>query len=124
MKWFDKLIGKKQAEPEKKPRQKKLSPKEQATKNGEPYVEILKVELDPANMNYGSFEIDWNEQFVAQLRTMGYPRDAEDEVVVDLWFQSVCRNILMETYEQESASPDNIRYINKKDLGGGKTEVS
>lgn len=124
MKWFDKLIGKKQPEPEKKPRQKKLSPKEQATKNGEPYVEILKVELDPANMNYGSFEIDWNEQFVAQLRTMGYPRDAEDEVVVDLWFQSVCRNILMETYEQESASPDNIRYINKKDLGGGKTEVS
>ena len=124
MKWFDKLISKKQPVPEKKPRQKKLSPKEQATKNGEPYVEILKVELDPANMNYGSFEIDWNEQFVAQLRTMGYPRDAEDEVVVDLWFQSVCRNILMETYEQESASPDNIRYINKKDLGGGKTEVS
>ena len=124
MKWFDKLIGKKQPEPEKKPRQKKLSPKEQATKNGEPYVEILKVELDPANMNYGSFEIDWNEQFVEQLRTMGYPRDAEDEVVVDLWFQSVCRNILMETYEQDAANGDNIRYINKKDIGGGKTEVS
>lgn len=124
MKWFDKLIGKKQPEPQKKPRQKKLSPKEQATKNNEPYVEILKVELDPANMNYGSFEIDWNEQFVAQLRTMGYPRDAEDEVVVDLWFQSVCRNILMETYEQDAANPDNVRYINKKDIGGGKTEVS
>ena len=124
MKWFDKLIGKKQPAAEKKTRQKKLSPKEQATKNGDPYVEILKVDLDPANMNYGSFEIDWNEQFVAQLREMGYPADAEDEVVVDLWFQSVCRNILMETYEQDAANSDNIRYINKKDIGNGKTEVS
>ena len=124
MKWFDKLIGKKQPAAEKKTRQKKLSPKEQATKNGDPYVEILKVDLDPANMNYGSFEIDWNEHFVTQLRGMGYPSEADDEVVVDLWFQSVCRNILMETYEQDTASPDNVRYINKKDLGDGKTEVS
>ena len=68
--------------------------------------------------------MDWNEQFVTKLRTLGYPSEAEDEIVVDLWFQSVCRNILMETFEQESASPDNIRYINKKDLGDGKTEVS
>ena len=124
MKWFDKLTGKKKPEPVKKAKQKTLTPKEQATKNGDPYVEILKVDLDPANMNYGSFEIDWNEQFVAQLREMGYPADAEDEVVVDLWFQSVCRNILMETYEQDAANSDNIRYINKKDIGNGKTEVS
>jgi hypothetical protein len=70
------------------------------------------------------FPIDWNEHFVTQLRGMGYPSEADDEVVVDLWFQSVCRNILMETYEQDTASPDNVRYINKKDLGDGKTEVS
>jgi len=124
MKWFDKLIGKKLAKPTRKTKGKKLSPKEEATKNNEPFIEILKVEIDPADPSYGSFEMDWNEQFVTKLRTLGYPSEAEDEIVVDLWFQSVCRNILMETFEQESASPDNIRYINKKDLGDGKTEVS
>ena len=53
---------------------------------------------------------------------MGYPGET-DEIVVDLWFQSVCRNILMETWEQEVANRDNVRYISRRDLGDGKTEV-
>jgi hypothetical protein len=102
----------------------KLSPKKRATKDNEPYVDIVKVELDADNPSYGSFELDWNEHFVKKLRDLGYPGDS-DEVVVDLWFQSVCRNILMETYEQDAANRgDNIRYINRRDLGDGKTEVS
>lgn len=124
MKWLDKLVGKKQEAPIKKTKQKKLSPKEEATKNGEPYIEMLKVEIDNDNPSYGSFEMDWNDHFVTKLRTMGYPSDADDEVIVDLWFQNVCRNILMETYEQDTGTADNIRYINKKDLGNGKTEIS
>ena len=125
MNWFNKLLpGKKTPEPvpAKKPA-KKLTPKEQATKNGESYIDIVTVEIDNDNPSYGSFELDWNEHFVEKLRSMGYPGDS-DEVVVDLWFQSVCRNILMETYEQEAANRDNVRYINRKDLGDGKTEVS
>ena len=102
---------------------KKSSPKEKATKADEPYVDILTVEIDSNNPSYGSFELDWNDQFVSKLRSMGYPGDT-DEVVVDLWFQSVCRNILMETWEQDVANRDNIRYINRRDLGDGKTEVS
>jgi len=99
-------------------------PKQTATNAGEAYIEIVSVELDKENPSYGSFELDWNEQFVTKLRSMGYPGD-KDETVVDLWFQSVCRNILMETYEQEAANrSDNVRYINRKDLGDGKTEVS
>jgi hypothetical protein len=126
MGWWNKLVGdkKKDLKPSEKTTAKKLSPKEKATKNGEPYIDILKVDLDTENPSYGSFEMDWNEYFVAKLRSMGYPGDT-DETVVDLWFQSVCRNILLETYEQDVANrPDNIRYINRKDLGGGKTEIS
>ena len=55
---------------------------------------------------------------------MNCKKSNKNETVVDLWFQSVCRNILMETYEQEAANRDNVRYINRKDLGDGKTEVS
>lgn len=104
-------------------KKKKLSPKELATEEGEPYIEILKVDIDTDNPSYGSFEMDWNEHFIKKLRSMGYPGDT-DEIVVDLWFQSVCRNILTETWEQEVANRDNIRYINRRDLGDGKTEVS
>ena len=124
MGWWNKLIQnkKKTPEPTRKSEPKKLTVKEQATKNGEPYIDILKVDIDIENPSYGSFEMDWNDHFVKKLRSMGYPGET-DEVVVDLWFQSVCRNILTETWEQEVANRDNIRYISRRDLGDGKTEV-
>jgi hypothetical protein len=108
---------------QKKTQRQKTTPKERATKAKEPYIDIVKVDLNENNPSYGSFELDWNEHFVKKLRDLGYPGES-DEVVVDLWFQSVCRNILMETYEQEAANrSDNIRYISRRDLGDGKTEV-
>lgn len=124
MGWWNKLVQnkKKTPEPTKKSEPKKLTAKEQATKNGEPYIDILKVDIDIENPSYGSFEMDWNDHFVKKLRGMGYPGET-DEVVVDLWFQSVCRNILTETWEQEVANRDNVRYISRRDLGDGKTEV-
>jgi hypothetical protein len=50
-----------------------------------------------------------------------------DQVVVDRWFQTVCRNIALEVYEQEIADPEkrnDIRIIQQRDLGNGRTEVS
>lgn len=113
--------------PVKKTKPKK-SPKEIATAAGEPYVSVLKVDVDPANPRYGSFELDWNEHFVKRLMEVGGYRGDNDEAIVDQWFQDVCRHVVLETYEQEQANiarSDNIvRYINRNDLGGGKTEVS
>lgn len=132
MNWFKKILGvdkleaeldaaKKQLE--EKSKQEDKSEKEIATENKEPYVTILAVDVDKEDPSYGSFELDWNEYFILKLQRMGYPGDT-DEVIVDLWFQSVCRNILMETWEQDVANQENIRYISRKDLGNGKTEVS
>ena len=48
-------------------------------------------------------------------------------MIVDRWFQTVCRNIALEVYEQEIADPekrDDVRIIRQKDLGDGFTEVS
>lgn len=114
----------------KAPKQKELTPKEQANAIGEPYVDILKVELDPADINNGSFELDWNDKFVANLIKQGYKirADDTDAQIVDRWFQTVCRNIALEVYEQQQADPDNresdMRVIQQRDLGGGFTEVS
>lgn len=114
-----------------KPRQPKskkpkeaLTPKQIATQNNEPYVNIISMELDPNNVGIGAFELDWNEFFVAKLIKTGY-KGATDEQIVDQWFQDVCRNIVMETFEQyEANNPRPPTGIQRKDLGGGKTEVS
>jgi hypothetical protein len=108
---------------------KTLSAKELATQNNEPYINIIKVELDHNNINNGSFELDWNDKFVLNLIRAGYKlRDDEsDQTIVDRWFQSVCRNIALELYEQQVADPekrDDIRIIRSKDIGNGRSEVS
>ena len=111
-------------------KKKELTPKEKATSIGEPYISILSVELDPADINNGSFELDWNDKFVANLIKQGYKirPDDTDAQIVDRWFQTVCRNIALEVYEQEQADPDKreseMRVIQQRDLGGGFTEVS
>ena len=122
MKWLDELTGKKE-KPAPKPKKPKLSPKDQATENKEPWIDILSVDIDEENPNFGSFELDWNDFFIVNLRKKGYPGKS-DEDVVDNWFRDVCRNVVMETYEQESNLADNIKYINRKDLGNGRSEVS
>lgn len=114
----------------KAPKKKELSPKEKATAAGEPYINIISVELDPADINNGSFELDWNDKFVINLVKQGYKirADDTDAQIVDRWFQTVCRNIALEVYEQEQADPDkrdsDMRIIQQRDLGGGYTEVS
>lgn len=117
---------------ERKPSKKKteLSAKEQATLNGEPYVAILKVQIDPNNINNGAFELDWNDKFLVNLVKQGYkikPDDTDNEIV-DRWFQTVCRNIALEVYEQEAADPEkrrgDLRVVQQRDLGNGRTEIS
>lgn len=131
-KWFKAPEPVKAPEPEvkKAPKKKELSPKEKATAAGEPYVAILSVDLDPNDINNGAFELDWNDKFVLNLVKQGYKirPDDTDAMIVDRWFQTVCRNIALEVYEQEQADPSKreseMRIIQQRDLGGGYTEVS
>jgi len=118
--------------PKKEKTEKKLSPKEEATKNGEPYVTINKVMIDPNDINNGAFELDWNDKFLLNLIKQGYKKSESDtdNEIVDRWFQAVCRNIALEMYEQEMADPekrknvDSLRVVRQRDLGNGRTEVS
>lgn len=105
-----------------------LSEKEKATLAGEPYISITKVDLDPNDIHNGSFEFDWNDKFIINLIKAGYKqKDTDtDDVMVDRYFQVVCRNIALEVYEQVVADPTNrdVRPIRTRDLGDGRTEVS
>jgi hypothetical protein len=106
----------------------KLTDKEKATAAGEPYINVLALEIDPENLHSGAFELDWNDKFILNLIRAGYKmkEDDTDTVIVDRWFQTVCRNIALEVYEQEQADPTNreLRNVRTRDLGNGRTEVS
>ena len=99
-----------------------LSAKDQATANGKPYVTVLQLDIDATNPTLGSFELEWNDVFVKQLMQLGY-QGTSDEQIVDQWFQTVCRNVVMETYEQSMADPDN-KPTKKTPLGGGRYAAS
>jgi len=144
---FDKLFGKTPETPKveekpaveekpkkpRKPRKPKepkveLSEKEKATAAGEPYVNILRMDVDPNNIHTGAIELDWNDKFVLNLIRAGFKlkeTDTENDIV-DRWFQTVCRNIALEMYEQQQADPTNrdIRTVQTRDIGNGRTEVS
>jgi hypothetical protein len=94
--------------------------KDLATTAKEPYVSIVRVEVDPTQPGNGSFELDWNEYFVQKLVRGGY-KGKTDEQIVDQWFQDVCRHVVLETYEQYEAN--NLR-VSKRDLGDGRSEIS
>lgn len=126
---FDRFRKKtvKTAEPKERPAKLTKSAKDIATEKGEPYVAILSLDINPNDINSGAFELDWNEKFIANLIRAGYqmrPNEPED-VIVDRWFQNVCRNVVMETWEQEQAmNPQGARFTQSRDIGNGRTEVS
>lgn len=107
------------------PPAKKKTEKEIATEKGEPYVAITSMDIDPNNLHQGSFELDWNDKFIANLVRAGYQMEANEpeNVIVDRWFQNVCRHVVLETYEQEQAMNPQ-RFTKSVDIGNGRREVS
>jgi hypothetical protein len=85
-------------------KKKLLSAKEEATKKGEPWVSVLDMDVNMKDISNGSFELDWNDLFITRLMKAGY-QGKTDADMVDQWFQGICRNIVMETYEQEQSDP-------------------
>lgn len=120
----------------KKVKETTLTDKEKATAAGEPYVSIVKIDVDPDNINNGSVELDFNEKFVVNLIKAGYKIKADDTdaEMVDRWFTQICKGIVLEMYDQQQADPDkrdlqpltkvDERVVNRKVLGDGRSEIS
>ena len=132
MGFFDRFKKK----PEPKPKEEKVirvpkapekTAKQKATEANEPYVAIVSMDIDPANLHQGAFELDWNEIFIARLVKAGYmmkPTDADSDIV-DRWFQNVCRHVVMETWEQDQAMRNSANgYVRSRDIGDGRSEIS
>lgn len=100
----------------------KLSPKELATKRGEPWVSVLDVKINKENVRNGFFELDWNEFFIKELILAGYGLEADpEEEIVDRWF----REIVFQMMEEEGMDTNRgAGYINVVPIAKGKSEVS
>lgn len=114
---------------DKQPEERKTAPKrktekELATERGEPWVSVITVELDPDDVGNGAFELDWNDKFITKLVRAGY-KGKTDQQIVDQWFQDVCRNVVMENFEQYEANlpRTDARNITRNDLGNGRSEL-
>lgn len=101
----------------------KLTPKDRATRKGEPYIAVLDTHLNKENLRNGFLELDWNAEFVLQLKQQGYGFDGDpDEEIVDRWFRTLCRDIAGE--EGVDMTERGAGYINVKKIAEGKSEVS
>lgn len=75
----------------------KLSPKARATRKKEAWVGVLNTHVNKDNIRNGFFELDWNDQFVLQLKQEGYGEDGDlDEQIVDRWFRELCANVVVD----------------------------
>jgi hypothetical protein len=101
----------------------KLTPKERATRKGEPYIAVLETHVNKENLRNGFLELDWNDLFVLQLKQQGYGFDGDpDEEIVDRWFRTLCKDIAGD--EGIDMTNRGAGYINVKKIAEGKSEVS
>jgi hypothetical protein len=103
--------------------QAKLSPKERATAQGMPYVAVLDTHVNKDNIRNGFFELDWNEEFIIQLKAAGYGFDGDpEEEIVDRWFRDLAANMLVD--EGMDPSRHSAGFINVVPLSKNRSEVS
>jgi hypothetical protein len=101
----------------------KMTPKDRASKKGEPWVGVLNTHVNKDNVRNGFFELDWNQEFIVQLKKAGYGFDGDpDEEIVDRWFRELASSMFLE----EGLDPRNrtAGFINVVPLSKGKSEVS
>lgn len=100
----------------------KLSPKDQATEKGEPWVDVLQTHVNDKDIRNGFFELDWNDVFIKELIKAGYGTEADpEEEIVDRWFRGIVSQMLAD----EGQDPQRgSGYINVANLGSGRSEVS
>ena len=100
----------------------KRTPKERATAKGEPWVAVLDTHVNKDNIRNGFFELDWNDEFIVQLKEAGYGYDGDpDEQIVDRWFRDLYSAMIQS--EGIEAKDRTAGYVNVTRLGNNRAEI-
>ena len=94
--------------------------KQQANKEGKPWVAVLDTQVNPDNIRNGFFELDWNNEFIEQLLDAGYKGETQEEIV-DAWFKTIARQVLEDGGEDASRGAG---FIDTSKIDEDKTKVS
>lgn len=98
--------------------------KEYATLRDEPYVAVINSEYDPALQLDGfMFEFDWNDKWIELLTQNGYTGISE-EMIVQQWFEALCRGVIAENSETQPLPFNSGRVITRMPSSDGKTNYS
>jgi hypothetical protein len=82
----------------------------------------LDTHVNKDNIRNGFFELDWNPEFIVQLKQAGYGFEGDpEEEIVDRWFRDLAGNMLAEAGQDTSRVYGG--YINVNKLGNGKESV-
>jgi len=101
--------------------------KEKATINKEAYITV--VEIDSKD---NSFEFDWNLYFIDDLEEAGYGPAPKEEMIVEEWFNSLCKDVALEAFEGDGSMEDleeqekdrKTNMVNVTDIGKGRKEIT
>lgn len=100
----------------------KRTPKERATAKGEPWVAVLDTHVNKDNIRNGFFELDWNDEFIVQLKQAGYGYDGDpDEQIVDRWFRDLYSAMIQS--EGIESKDRTAGYVNVTRLGNNRAEI-
>lgn len=93
-----------------------------ATLANQPYVSVVSSSLEN-DLSSGTFTIEYNDIFLNNLKAAGF-QGANNEAIVDQWFNLVCKNVVLETYENDEAMRDQGqgRFITRNRLEDGRLE--
>ena len=105
MKIFDKIKNIFKKKKQSKQVDKTKTPKDIATKKGEPWIQVIDTQINPESPSEGYFELDWNEPFIKMLAENGYNGKTEADII-DLWFNDLCRTIATQEIAQDSFVAD------------------
>ena len=94
--------------------------KEQATKDGKPWVGVLDTQVNPDDIKNGFFELDWNNEFIEQLVDAGYSGETNEQII-DAWFRTIAMQVLDESGLDTQRE---MGYINVNPIDKDKSEVS
>lgn len=99
-----------------------MSPKDQATARGEPWVGVVDFKTNESNIKHGFFELDWNEYFIQVLKMEGYGVEGDpDEDIVSRWYRDICYSVAAE--EGVDMTDRQVGFINVSKLPNNKSEV-
>jgi hypothetical protein len=79
----------------------------------EPWVSMPDIKWDPADPSRSYFELDYNEHFVAMLRTHNYS-GMTDEQIVEKWLNDVCRSVAQEFIAEDPAFVSSAAPVTRK----------